>query len=259
MGEKQTSARAADLSGRRFGMLTVLALAPSRDGRAMYRCRCDCGGEAVVSGRNLRGGKTKSCGCLRAQNGKIRDLRGQRFSHLTALEPTEKRNGSGSVIWKCRCDCGRLAYVSENELLHTGQKSCGCEKQRAQREVSQQLHHVDGTVLERLYPGRARVDSTSGVRGVQKTASGSYRAYIGFRGMRYSLGTFDELGQARDARRAAEDRLYRPFLETWGAAANEVDDRYEKRRKLSEDGEKEHAGDKPGKYEPRKCRVRDEK
>lgn len=61
--------RAVDLKGHVFGRLTVLARAPrGLDKGAMWVCRCTCGLEVVTSGRRLRAGKTKSCGCLRRVN-----------------------------------------------------------------------------------------------------------------------------------------------------------------------------------------------
>lgn len=60
------SAQVIDLTGQRFGMLTVV----SRDGTTKHRtvtwlCRCDCGGETIVAGNDLKRNHTKSCGCLR--------------------------------------------------------------------------------------------------------------------------------------------------------------------------------------------------
>ena len=50
----------------------------------------------------------------------MKDLRGQKFHFLTALEPTEERSGS-SVKWKCQCKCGNKCEVDSNNLttLHT--------------------------------------------------------------------------------------------------------------------------------------------
>jgi hypothetical protein len=51
--------------GTRFGRLVVLGPSPERRGSfACWGCRCDCGMIVVVSGVNLRGGHTLSCGCL---------------------------------------------------------------------------------------------------------------------------------------------------------------------------------------------------
>jgi len=60
-----------DLTGRRFGRWTVLAIHPERrrygrDGNAvavLWDCRCDCGEESTVFGSNLRRGLSRSCGC----------------------------------------------------------------------------------------------------------------------------------------------------------------------------------------------------
>lgn len=61
-----------DLTGRRFGRLTVLErdgtyTLDSGDCNPTWHCRCDCGAECIVMGRNLRMGSTRSCGCLRRE------------------------------------------------------------------------------------------------------------------------------------------------------------------------------------------------
>src|SRR4051812_3422225 len=61
---------ASDLTGERFGRLLVLERAGSqaKSGNALWRCRCDCGGESTCSGTDLRR-RTRSCGCLRTHGG----------------------------------------------------------------------------------------------------------------------------------------------------------------------------------------------
>lgn len=61
-----------DLTGRKFGRLTVLSRAESTTRRIKWNCRCDCGTEKVVSGENLRSGHTKSCGCILAERNQER-------------------------------------------------------------------------------------------------------------------------------------------------------------------------------------------
>ena len=53
-----------DLTGQRFGRLLVTARAASRHG-ARFHCICDCGSQVVARASNLRGGYTRSCGCLK--------------------------------------------------------------------------------------------------------------------------------------------------------------------------------------------------
>jgi len=63
---------AIDLTGQRFGRLLVVAYSHSNNG-AFWRCRCDCGGEAVRRGADLRRALTRgpaqtvSCGCTPAR------------------------------------------------------------------------------------------------------------------------------------------------------------------------------------------------
>lgn len=65
---KTGGARLIDLTGKRFGQLTVLSRAlDKRRGCPRWLCRCDCGRETTVAGSSLRDGVTHSCGCLAAQ------------------------------------------------------------------------------------------------------------------------------------------------------------------------------------------------
>lgn len=59
--------RVLDLAGQHFGRLVALSRTPSRQGHAMWLCRCECGEERVVGATDLRSGKTHSCGCLQRE------------------------------------------------------------------------------------------------------------------------------------------------------------------------------------------------
>ena len=64
--------RLKDLTGKKFGKLTVLKRADDyvqKNGRkrVMWICKCDCGNEVIVNGDNLKGKKTSSCGCLQRE------------------------------------------------------------------------------------------------------------------------------------------------------------------------------------------------
>lgn len=54
----------AELIGMKFGRLTVVEYAGKQEGQVMWRCRCDCGNYLCTSTHQLRGRKTRSCGCL---------------------------------------------------------------------------------------------------------------------------------------------------------------------------------------------------
>lgn len=55
-----------DLTGKKFGMLTVVKRADDINGDPSWYCNCDCGTkDFVVRGSNLRGNRTRTCGCER--------------------------------------------------------------------------------------------------------------------------------------------------------------------------------------------------
>lgn len=55
-----------DLTGRRFGRLTITGRAEnSRGGKTQWHYLCDCGAVGVAAGTNLLRGVTTSCGCYR--------------------------------------------------------------------------------------------------------------------------------------------------------------------------------------------------
>ena len=78
-----------DLTGQRFGRLTVLELAAEREyskpSLARWRCRCDCGNETVVTSAALVSGNTRSCGCIKnEQRANMSDY--MHYSNGTCLE-----------------------------------------------------------------------------------------------------------------------------------------------------------------------------
>ena len=112
-----------DLTGQRFGKLTVESQAPSApDNSARWNCRCDCGLTCVKSGRGLRSGKVTDCGC---ETVLFYDLSGMRFGNLTVeskLPPTK----DGKTRWQCRCDCGSACVVTSYDLRKGKRTDCGC-------------------------------------------------------------------------------------------------------------------------------------
>jgi len=60
-----------DLKGQKFGKLTpVEYTGKDKRGLSRWLCKCDCGKSTTVTGKDLKRGHTKSCGCLRIENRK---------------------------------------------------------------------------------------------------------------------------------------------------------------------------------------------
>lgn len=119
--------KGSDLKGQRFGMLTAVEpTAERKNGFTMWRCRCDCGKELLIESRHLKRGTITDCGCITKVKPWQRDLTGKRFGKLVCVEPTEQRGYSGSIVWRCVCDCGNTCLVPSTQLTKGYKKSCGC-------------------------------------------------------------------------------------------------------------------------------------
>lgn len=71
--------------GDRYGRLVVLERAPNKskkDTNARWLCRCDCGMATIAYGQDLERDRTKSCGCLNAEN---RYQHGMSHKHVYAV------------------------------------------------------------------------------------------------------------------------------------------------------------------------------
>jgi hypothetical protein len=130
-----------DLTGQRFGRLTVLSFSEARcrgkekHPRAYWLCLCDCGKQKVLCAQDLRQRATKSCGCLKLQharelgrvNGGKRprtDIVGQQFGRLTVISFSNYPNKRPH--WLCECDCGNQKIVTGLNLKSGHTRSCGC-------------------------------------------------------------------------------------------------------------------------------------
>lgn len=133
--------RKKDLTGQKFGKLTVLESTKERQGGAiMWRCLCDCGMETLVSTGNLTSGHTSSCGCKQHISvPRISSLTGQRFGKLVVLERIPGGQGK-RVKWKCQCDCGNIVEIPQDSLTREEYtQSCGCINSKGEEKISKIL------------------------------------------------------------------------------------------------------------------------
>ncbi len=198
-----------NLAGKRFGKLVCLEPIHEKvKGRTLWRCRCDCGNECVAVSTQLTHGYKKSCGCLHGPRSD--EFLGKRFGALTVMSYAGK--SGGKHLWNCRCDCGGETVVSQSNLRNGHTKSCGC----LQREIHRQnLKIVDGTSVVMIENRMKQPikSNTSGVSGVYyNNKLNQWSAQITFKGKTYYLGSFDDLEDARRARKRGEE-MYDDFLE----------------------------------------------
>lgn len=61
-----------DLTGQRFGRLTVIGLDESKGTRrTYYYCQCECGKVKSIRGDGLKAGAVRSCGCMKLEQDRI--------------------------------------------------------------------------------------------------------------------------------------------------------------------------------------------
>lgn len=99
-----------DISGKKFGKLTVLHPTKKRNpfGSVIWLCKCDCGNEKEIPYNSLVAWNSKSCGCIRTNlikelAGKSNELyciEGTSISQLYKKIPSNNTSGFKGVVYK---------------------------------------------------------------------------------------------------------------------------------------------------------------
>lgn len=105
--------------GRKYGKLTATA----QHNKKECDFKCDCGNLTTKNASSVKGGLTKSCGCLAKESGWV-DLTGRRYGMLVIREPVTWPD------WLCDCDCGGTIVVSKRKLFKRWVTNCGCQKEK---------------------------------------------------------------------------------------------------------------------------------
>lgn len=106
-GNKHKGICVKDLTGKIFGRLTVLIITDVRggNGSARWVCRCSCGRKVTVSAKELLGGSTRSCGCIRRRNGGIQK---HGDGYLRELAPGHPRANARGYVYQHRLVMERI-------------------------------------------------------------------------------------------------------------------------------------------------------
>lgn len=231
-----------DLTGQKFGRLTVIKRGPSTRGRtSRWWCQCDCGNPelVLVTRTNLITGKAKSCGCLQRE---IASLMRKRYNNYDL-------SGEYGIGFATNCDSyGRNEFYFDLEDYDSIKEYCWYFNKRDYLEAvnttakhkttkmvlmhqivlqsnnNKVIDHIHGeqskndnrkenlrlvTISQNAMNAQLRSNNTSGVTGVRwNKKMGKYIAYICKDGINHYLGNFSSFDDAVKARKDAEKEYF---------------------------------------------------
>lgn len=133
-----------NLTGQRFGRLTVLRPAENIGDRTAWVCRCDCERETVVRTSCLRRGHTKSCGCA---GGPLYARQNLTYVNGTCVEvlkskKVRRNNTSGvpGVTWISRDQLWRATIFFKGKNYYLGGYQNFEDAVTARKEAERDLH-----------------------------------------------------------------------------------------------------------------------
>lgn len=83
--------------------------------------------------------------------GKMRDLTGQQFGRLTAINSLPAHGSNAAIMWICICECGNTAIIRGTDLTSGHTRSCGCLQKipKAVRASDLRLHNIWSNMKQR--------------------------------------------------------------------------------------------------------------
>lgn len=221
-----------DLTGQRFGKLVVVECVGRRSfpGGSQYiawKCKCDCGNEAIVSTSSLKNERhgTKSCGCLKIANN------GTRTHGLSKTKLYQKYR---NMVDRC------YKESAEKYSIYGARGIKVCDEWRDKKSGRNNFltwalnnGYSDGLTLDRIDVNgdycpencrwtdssvqsfnRRQFKSKTGIRGVAyREKYNRYEPHISYKGKQIYLGIYYNLEDAIKARKEAEWKYYGQILD----------------------------------------------
>lgn len=227
-----------DLTGKRFGRLTVLEIGkpryqPSGTKRIFWKCKCDCGEIKEIEGQSLRDGKTISCGCYRREHNREFQLKTNVYD-LTGEYGICYFNNGGQFIF----DLEDYDKIKNYTWSRRNEGYAGCTRKENGKpriynayriimgveDSKLEVDHINGdkwdnrkcnlrivTHADNTKNRKLDKRNKSGYTGVKETKTGMWNAQIYCDGKRISLGTYKTKEEAVKARKAGEEKYFGKF------------------------------------------------
>ena len=234
---------AKDLTGSRFGRLTVLSrnydkqtelYNNKRQYKAFWNCICDCGKTTIVGSSNLlnKNNPTISCGCYKKEVSQ-KQKNTKSITWINKGETTIGITTSGEKFYidsedlgKVRSYCWRIdskGYVVANSKDGTN-KTIRLHRVLMDADSKTLIDHKNWDKTDNRKHNlriasksqnniniKRKSNNTSGYPGITLNKRGHYVARISVDGVRYYLGTYENFKEAVIARRKAEIKLHKEW------------------------------------------------
>lgn len=142
-----------DLTGKKFGQLTVLQRLPeyTKTRGALWECICECGNKTKLSSNSLTSGNSVTCGDKSRHEGTVLDTKNLRFGDLPAVhlssikQNATKRNlifdVTGEYLWDLFIKQDRKCAVSNIDLTFTEHRN----SHKFRNETTASLDRIDSS------------------------------------------------------------------------------------------------------------------
>lgn len=226
-----------DLTGRKFGRLTVMYLTDEKYKRcSVWHCKCDCSNELNVATNRLTSGNTKSCGCLKRDLDSLGGNRKKDFNnHWINGDTLYFTDDKGNV---CEVDIEDFDKIKNNHwhksnttgywYSHISHSNRKIELHRVIMNTTElgtkvKVDHYDrnknnnkksnlsivNSTINSIN-SKSRTDNTSGIIGVSKYKD-KWQAHIQINYKQKNLGIYENINDAIIARLNAEFELFGKF------------------------------------------------
>ena len=134
--------------GEKFNRLVILSEGTPKTEKNGYKrttviCQCDCGNTKEILLKQVKSGRTSSCGCLhreivsnvgknnigRTFDSTMKIQNGTRYGRLVVINETERKRAKSGLpqrMFDCICDCGTIKSYRLVWLRNGKTTSCGC-------------------------------------------------------------------------------------------------------------------------------------
>lgn len=141
------------------------------------------------------------------------DLVGQRFGKLVVTDRTGSSR-SGSVLWRCQCDCGKEHLASTRHLNRNGRtgkgvvRSCGCLLTRSGKENPNWggIGEISGSWWARIVHS-ARGNKMRRPISLEITKEYAWKLFLDQQGMCYFTGELLKIHNNTNTNTASIDRI----------------------------------------------------